>query len=94
MIQINRGLLFIVLVVIESGLIMAYGYHIPYADARADRAVHEYQTHPTPENKAVLDTELERVYAPGRRRNRLITGLLIVNSCLTAVAGYYLLRKK
>lgn len=93
-IQINRGLLFIILVVVESGLAIAYGCHVPYGDARADRTVHEYLMHPTPENKAAMDAELERVQAPCRKRNRLIMRLLILNSCLTAVAGYYLVRRK
>jgi len=94
MFQVNRGLLFIVLLAVEIGLAMAYGYHAPYGDARADRAAQEYLAHPTPENKTAMDVERERLYAPGRMRNRVIRVLLIVNSSLTVVAGYYLVRKK
>lgn len=90
----NTGLIFIMLVALESALGIAYGYHAPYGDARADRATREYVAHPTPENKAVMDAERERVYAPGRKRNRVVMGLLIANACLTAIVGYKLVRKK
>jgi hypothetical protein len=89
----NTGLIFIMLVVLECALGIAYGYHAPYGDARADRATREYVAHPTPENKAVMDAERERVYEPGRKRNRVVIGLLIANTCLTAIVGYRLVRK-
>jgi len=82
------------LVALESALGIAYGYHAPYGDAKADRATREYVAHPTPENKAVMDAERERVYAPGRKWNHVVMGLLIANSCLTAAVGYELLRRK
>jgi hypothetical protein len=94
MFQLNRGLLFIVLLAVEIGLAMAYGYHAAYGDARADRAAQEYLAHPTPENKTSLDAERERLYAPGRKRNREIKVLLIANSSLVLVVGYYLVKKK
>jgi hypothetical protein len=90
----NSGLLFIVLVAVETVLGIAYGYHAPYGDARVDRATHEYLERPTPENKAAMDAERERVYAPGRKRNRVVMALLIANSCLTAAVGYGLLKKR
>ena len=94
MLKLNRGFLFIVLVVVESGLAIAYGYHPDYRDARFGRAIHEYVAHPTPENKAAMEAERERVYAPGRKWNRIVMTLLVVNSCLTAAIGYSLVRKK
>ena len=54
----------------------------------------EYVAHPTPENKAAMEAERERVYAPDRKWNRIVMSLLIVNSCLTAAVGYSLVRKK
>lgn len=91
MLKLNKGLLFIVLVAVECGLAMAYGDHPPYRDARVERATREYVAHPTPENK---EAERDRVYAPGRKWNRIVMSLLIVNSCLTAAVGYSLVRKK
>jgi hypothetical protein len=90
----NRGLLFIILVALESTLGIAYGYHAPYGHPRVDRATHEYLVHPTPENRAAMDAERESVYAPGRKRNRVVMALLVANSCLTAIVGYGLVRKK
>jgi len=92
--KLNRGLLFIVLIVVECGLAIAYGDHPRYRDAGVERATHEYVAHPTPENEAAVEAELERVYAPGRKWNRIVMSLLIVNSCLTAAVGYSLVRKK
>jgi hypothetical protein len=94
MFKIDIGRLFILLVILEIGLALAYGYHVPYRDARVNRATHEYLVHPTTENKAAMDSESERVTAPGKKRNQIVMSLLIVNSCLTAIAGYNLLRKK
>jgi hypothetical protein len=94
MLKLDRGLFFIVLVVMECGLAIAYGNHPPYRDARVERATQEYVAHPTPENKAAMEAERERVYAPGRKWNRIVMSLLIVNSCLTAAVCYSLVRKK
>jgi len=90
----NRGLFFIILVALETALGLAYGYHASYGDAKADRATHEYLVHPTTENKAAMDAERERMYAPGRKRNRVVMALLLANSCLTAIVGYGLVRRK
>lgn len=90
--KLNKGLLFIILVVMEMGLAIAYGDHPPYQ--RVARAGHEYLMHPTPDNKAALEAERERAYAPGRKWNRIVMSLLIVNSCLTAAVGYSLVRNK
>jgi hypothetical protein len=92
--KLNRGLFFIVLVVVECGLATAYGDHPSYRGARVERATREYVAHPTPENKAAMEAERERVYAPGRKWNRIVMSLLIVNSCLTAAVGYSLVRKR
>jgi|GEM_PF-5957813 len=92
----NAGPILIFLVVVEMFLSLAYGYSEPFGQSRAKmmRASHEYVEHSTPQNKAAMDAEWERFYAPERRRNRFVLGLLIANSCLLAAVTYKLVRPK
>ena len=90
----NSGVLFILLFGIEVVLSLAYGYSEPFGHVRAERAAQEYVQHRTPQNKAAMEEEWERVYAPQRRRNRIILAVLAANSCLLVIVAYRLARMK